>query len=273
MRFIVKNESPRLGAERRRLLTALMLVTLILAACASNCSPRNSNNSSNTNTPHGSGSEHLEGMVSDSEGNPLSGLSVGIQNGPKAQTDAKGVFVLNGVKAGDQVLVIQPRSGHSQMTLNLNVKEGPNPKTNVIYNVDTSRLGLLAITAPVDGAILDVRKSGNEHRATVYGRCDGLADALGTFDVWVLVRSTTDLRYWVQRPPALVDASANTWRAGILLGSPEHPPLNGESWDIIAVAARADSDMGRIINTPGLNLLPTRITSNVVTVKIKIITQ
>jgi len=271
MNFMVKDKRPILRTGKRSLITALLFTTVaMMLACTTSCSSRDANSKSNANSPPKTGTGRLEGTVTDNTGNPIADLSVSIRNGPKAITDAKGIFVLNGVESGDQLIIVEPRSGHGQLTLNINIKRDQNPKTNIIYNADTSRLGLLSITSPVDDSLLEVRRNGNEHRATVHGRCDGLAQVLEGFDVWVLVKSERDPRYWIQRPSALIDPNSNTWRAGVLLGSPEHPPMTDESWDLIAVAAKADSDMGRILNTPNLNLLPNHITSNVVTVRLRI---
>jgi len=207
----------------------------------------------------------LEGLLTDRAGNPISDISVSIRNGPETVTDMAGGFVLSNVPAGNQLIVVKPPSGEGQLTQNISIEANQTTKTSVIYNSATSRLGLLSITAPVDGGVLEVRPDGTVHRATIYGRSDGLAQVFGEFDVWVLISSERDESFWVQRPPALVDPNSNTWRANVLLGSEEHPPSDGDFWDIVAVAADADSDINRIISTPKLSELPPHIRSNVVT--------
>ena len=212
----------------------------------------------------------LEGIFTDRSGSPISNISVSIRNGSQTITDISGKFILENVPAGNQILVVKPPSGRGEVTQNVWVEANQTTVANIVYDVDASMLGLLSITAPVDGGILEVRKDGIEHRATIYGRSDGLAQVLGDFDIWVLISSERDGLFWVQNPPALVDPNANTWRANILLGSEEHPPEDGELWDIVAIAAESDSEIGRILNTPKLSLLPPHISSNVVTVASKI---
>ena len=48
------------------------------------------------------------------------------------------------------------------------------------------------------------------------------------------------------------------------MGEPSKPPQNGERWLIVAVAAPHDSEIGKILNTPKMSLLPQHISSNVV---------
>jgi hypothetical protein len=90
------------------------------------------------------------------------------------------------------------------------------------------------------------------------------------YDIWLLVSSERDGKFWVQFPAAVIDPHNNTWRANIVLGDAKHPPLNGEIWTIIAMAADPDSGFDRIISTPKLSLMPPHITSNVISVQSKI---
>jgi hypothetical protein len=130
---------------------------------------------------------------------------------------------------------------------------------------------LFLITAPVDGAILDVKHVGQQFFAQVYGRCDGLDEIFGPrFDAWVLIRSQLDQRLWVQHPAALVELTSGTWKANIQIGNAETPPKNGERWDIIAVAAPASSDMKRVLNVMSLSDLPEHVRANFITVESRI---
>jgi len=217
------------------------------------------------------GGGRLEGALTDRSENPISGMRVGIRSGPQTQTDAQGNFVLNGAPTGDQMIIVESANANTgQLAQNIHIATGQTTKTKIIYDAQTSQLGLLAITAPVDSGELEVRRDGNEHRATMYGRCDGLPQILGGFDIWVLIKSERDQRLWVQHPPAIIDTSARSWRANVMLGDPQHPPRNGERWDIVAVAAVSNSDIRRIANTPSLSQLPPHISSNVVTTITKI---
>ena len=212
---------------------------------------------------------YLEGIVTDRDGNPISNLSINISNGPATVTDSEGRFFLNNVLEGDQIIIVKSPSGSGQDTLNFSVIANQTNKVNIVYDPITSRLGLLSIISPVDGGELEVRQEiedGNViSRATVYGRSDGLGQIfLNGFDIWILISSERDNQFWVQFPPAIIDTQNNTWKANILLGSPERPPVNGEIWTIVAVAAEPDSGFNWIISTPKLSLLPSHITSNIV---------
>jgi len=217
----------------------------------------------------------LEGILTDREGNPISDMSVSISNGPATKTDIEGKFILNNVTEGDQIIVVKPPSGEGQFTLNFPVVADQINNVNIVYDTTTSRLGLLSIVAPIDGGDLEISQDNVDnngtpiivHRATIYGRCDGLGQIfVNGFDVWVLVSSWRDGKYWVQFPAATVDPHNNTWRANIVLGDAQHPPVNGEMWTIIAVATAPDSGFDRIDATPKLSLLPPHVTSNVITV-------
>jgi hypothetical protein len=132
-------------------------------------------------------------------------------------------------------------------------------------------LGILSITNPVNEGALEVRTDGKTHWALINGRCDGLNQILRSFDVWVLLRSEMDSKLWVQQPAALVDYNSNTWSAKIVFGDKLHVPVNESRWTIVAVAATPDSNIGSILNTPRLSLLPPHVSSNVVMIEIKIV--
>lgn len=218
------------------------------------------------------GTGRLKGVLTDRAGNPLTGLRVSIKNGPQTLSDAQGQFVLNGAPTGDQILVVEnPHINTGPLTQALALLEGQTTQTKIVYDAANAQLGLLAITAPLDTGELEIRRDGKEHRATVYGRCDGLGQMLGRFDVWVLLRSERDSRLWVQHPSAIIDAAAGTWRANVRLGDPAHPPRDGERWDLVAVAAEASSAIRQIANTPQLTLPPPHLSSNVVTATAKIV--
>ena len=222
--------------------------------------------------PPGPGTGRLEGRLTDRWGRPISSLLVGVRSGPETFTDARGVFVLPGVRAGDQLLVVRsPSERGREWTQHLLVASNGNTQVNIAYDPASSRLGLLTLTAPVDGAILEVKHIGQQYLAEAYGRCDGLNEIFESkFDVWVLIRSQLDQRLWVQHPSALVDLTSGTWKANIQMGSAETPPQNGERWDIIAVAAPADSQIKRILNAPSLSDLPEHIRANFITVETKL---
>ena len=208
----------------------------------------------------------VEGVLTDKGGKALSGLTVSVEGGPESVTGTDGRFVLTEVAAGDRSLIVKSRSGVSELRHNIVVSAQGSNSATIVYDVKSSRLGLLSIVSPVDDGIVELREDGKVFRAEVFGRCDGLPQILDRFDIWVLIRSERDTRFWVQHPPAVVDPQANSWRADVLLGSPEIPPSTGERWHIVAAAAEADSEMRRIVNTPSLSLLPKCVQSNVVTV-------
>jgi len=216
------------------------------------------------------GEGRLSGMLTDRTGNPIGDMTVSIRNGPQTKTDSEGKFVLNHTPTGDQWVEVQASAG-GRLTQNISLEPKKTTTVNFVYDASTSRLGLLSIVAPVDGGLLELTKDGQEHRAVIYGRCDGLSQILGNFDVWVLISSQRDSRFWVQHPPAVIDPSTNTWRARALFGSVEYPPKNGEHWDIVAVSAGSESEIKRVLNTPMLSMLPPHITSNVVTAETRII--
>jgi hypothetical protein len=210
--------------------------------------------------------------LTDRRGRTISGMAVSVRNGPETVTDARGVFVLPGVLAGAQLLVVRSASERGrEWTQHIDVVPNSTTKVNIAYNPISSRLGLFLITAPVDGAILEVKHVGQQFLAEVYGRCDGLDDILDPqFDAWVLIRSQLDQRLWVQHPPALVDLTSGSWKANIQIGNAETPPTNGERWDMIAVAAPASSDIRRILNVTSLSDLPEHIRANSLTFETKI---
>jgi hypothetical protein len=210
----------------------------------------------------------LEGTLTDRSGNPISNISVGIRNGPKSTTDMNGRFVLPNIPSGDQMIVVMPPSGGGELTRNIVVEEHATTKANIIYASDNSQLALLSITAPVDDGEILINEDDNQYIGMIHGRCDGLAQMFQKpYDIWILIRSIRDGNLWVQRPPALVNSSANTWHGRALFGSPQKPPKNGDQWAIVAVAAPNDSEIRRILNTPSLSLLPPHIGSNVAIVR------
>lgn len=225
----------------------------------------------NTSLTPAPGTGRLLGILTDRAGNPLIGLRISIRNGPQTLTDAQGQFTLSGTPTGDQVIIVEnPHINTSSLTQAIALAAGQTTQTKIVYDVATAQLGLLAVTAPLDNGDLEIRRDRKVHRATVFGRCDGLGQMLGRFDIWVLIRSERDSKLWVQHPPAIIDTAARTWHANVSLGDPAHPPREGERWDLVAVAADASSDLGHIANTPKLTLLPPHISSNVVTVIAKI---
>jgi hypothetical protein len=212
----------------------------------------------------------LVGMLTDRAGTPIGNMTVSVRNGPQTKTDSEGKFVLNNTPTGDQWVEVQASTG-GRLNQNVSIEPKKTTSVNFVYDASTSRLGLLSIVAPVDGGLLELMKDGQEHRAVIYGRCDGLSQILGSFDVWLLISSQRDSRFWVQHPPAVIDPSTNTWRARAQFGSVGHPPRDGEHWDIVAVSAGSESEIKRVLNTPMLSVLPPHISSNVVTVETRII--
>lgn len=222
--------------------------------------------------PPGAGPGRLSGSLTDRADRPLSQMIVGLQNGPEARTDEEGRFVLNGIPVGDQTVVVRsPSANTGLLTRHLSIAAEGTTEANIIYDPQTSQLALLSVGAPVDGGQLVVEKEGREHRAAIHGHYDGLAQILGGFDIWVLIRSERDHLLWVQRPAAIADTHSHTWKAYITLGDAGHPPREGEEWDIVAVAAESTSSLGRVASTPSLSLLPPHISSNVVTAVVKIV--
>lgn len=220
-------------------------------------------NENNTNPPSVSNTGRLEGTLTDRDRNPIKNITVSIPTGPKTRTDMQGVFILNDVPVGDQVIVIEPPSGKGQLAQNIKVEKGMTTKINIVYDPRTTVIGLLSITSPPDDSRIEVRRS--DVRVKIYGHCDGLAQVFNNnFEVWILVRSDKDGRYWVQHPSALVDLIQNTWRASAYLGDAQHPPSDGDRWDLMAVAANSGSEIRRITNVMSLDDLPPHIRSNVV---------
>ena len=217
-------------------------------------------------SPPSSAAGRLEGWVKDRAGNSISDLLVSVRHGPETKTDRQGHFVLNNLSAGDQDLVIAPPSQRGQVAQHITIQANLPNQVTIVYDAQSSRLGLLSTVAPVDGSLVEVGPR-SEYRFPVRGRCDGLGEILDRFEVWVLVRSELDERFWVQRPPAVVDPSSSTWVADVRLGDSKTPPSNGERWYLVVVAAAPDSGMGTIVNTPLLSALPAHIRGNVVTLE------
>lgn len=213
------------------------------------------------------GTARLEGVVIDRSGNALGGLSVGVKGGPKTNADTVGRFVLNNLPAGDQLIVVKSADGRGgEVTSNIRLEEGKLNRANILYDPGTSRLGLLSITAPVDGVPLDVPLMNNRRIVTVYGRCDGLGYVLGNnFQVWVLVKPPGDQLYFVQHPEAIIDAGANSWQADIYLGDETNPPADGSRWTLVALGVRPEADLKRLSAIRSPDDVPERINSNLVT--------
>jgi hypothetical protein len=202
----------------------------------------------------------------DRSGRVLSDVSISILNGPETAVDTQGKFVLNNVPVGDQVVILKSSRGvGGEVRQVVQLESGKTTQTNIIYDSATSRLGLLSITAPVDGSTVNVPVGNNGGLMTLFGRCDGLAQILGSFDVWVLVKPQGNEPFFVQHPAAVVDPSANAWRSDITLGDAANNPKDGSQWTIVVVATKSGSDIDHIGSTPNLNLLPEHTTSNVVT--------
>jgi hypothetical protein len=218
------------------------------------------------------GTGRLSGSLTDRADKPVSQMIVGLQNGPEARTDEEGRFVLNGIPAGDQTVVVRSQSVNAgRLTRNIDIAEEGTTEVNIIYDQLTSQLALLSVGAPVDGGQLVVQKDGTEHHATVHGHFDGLGQIIGSFDIWVLIQSERDHHLWVQRQPAIPDNHAHTWKAYVTLGDATHPPHDGEKWDIVAVAADSTSNIRNLTDTPSLSHLPPHISSNLVTAVVKIV--
>jgi hypothetical protein len=208
----------------------------------------------------------LEGTVMDRSGKVLTDLSVGVRNGPETPVDSQGKFVLNNVPADDQLIVVKSSRGvGGEVSQAVRLETGKTTRTNIVYDVALSKLGLLSITVPVDGNALDVPLGKNGGLLTVYGRCDGLAQIFDSYDVWILVKPQGYAPFFVQHPAAVIDPSINTWRADIALGDAMNLPKDGDQWTLVAVAARSDSGISHFASTPNLNQMPQHITSNVVT--------
>jgi hypothetical protein len=116
----------------------------------------------------------LEGSVMDRSGKILTDISVGVRNGPETEVDSQGKFVLNNIPAGDQLIVIRSsRSVGGEVSQGLRLETGKTTRTNIVYDVALSKLGLLSIMMPVDGSTLDGPLGKNGGFVTVYGRSEG----------------------------------------------------------------------------------------------------
>jgi TIR domain/Carboxypeptidase regulatory-like domain len=222
-----------------------------------------SNSSSDANRLSATGG--LVGSVSDLSGRPIPDTTVSIVNGPQARTDANGHFVLEDVPPGIHLIELSSPSS-KRAVQSVSVESNETSSVSLIYDPPTSRIGLLSITDPVNGAKLKVDRVGSQIQGVVYGRCDGVAEVFGPFAVWVLIHPEDDSGFWVQQPQAVIDPESNTWQVNVAFGDTQHPWSNGRRWHIVAIAAPSKSHIEQILTTPTSKLLPPHVTSNVVTI-------
>ena len=211
----------------------------------------------------------LVGFLKDRAGNPIPEINVGILNGPHLDTDKDGKFVLKDAPSGDQLIEVQAKAG-GKVTQDVAVEPGQTTSVSIVYDAEAGRLGLLSIVAPVNDSLVELKSDAGKYSSVVYGRCFGLTQILGSYDIWLLVHSEHDARFWVQQPAAIVDLGKNSWIARPQFGDTKTPPRDGEDWDLVAVAGSKDSGIGQIVNTSKLTELPDHIRSNVVTIQTKV---
>ena len=206
----------------------------------------------NSNSRYGTG--EIEGSVTDLAGRPLANITVRIQNGPETRTDENGLFVLSGVPPGIQL--IETESSSNQIgTQTLSIPSTRKASVSLIYDAKTSRLGLVSITDPADGTMLKAARVGDEFRYVISGRCDGLKEMLGKFDVWVLIRQGDDSRLLLQRPAAITNPDSNAWQATVVFGKIAKSSPSGRRFEIFAIAVRSDSDLQHLLARPDSNVL------------------
>jgi hypothetical protein len=220
-------------------------------------------------TPSNSYEGRLSGVVADLSGHPIADMTVSIQNGPTAVTDARGKYVLSGVPTGDQEVVLRSPSGNGSWQQNIMI--GADGVANLTFDPHKAKLGLLSIVTPIDDTRVQVHKDRGQFLATVSGRCDGLFGIFDRPDIRVLIKSEADEYFWMQHPGAIIDPTNNTWSATAKIGDTAHPPRDGEHFYVIAVSADESANLRRIESTPDLNLLHQQhLSSNVVSVKVEI---
>jgi hypothetical protein len=272
----LRSESVRSYSKRsntKPLLVALISATTIIAVGMIGLYSRSTlydrsaatvstNSNSNTNLPFETG--RVEGSVRDLAGRPVADTTVTILNGAEARTNEDGYFVLKDVPAGVQLIELSSRSSKTA-TQSVRIEPHQTTPLSMIYDSATSKIGLLSITEPVNSAVLKVDRAESQFQGVVSGQCDGLKEILGRFEVWVLIRPEDGARSRLHLA-AVIDLNSNTWQATIPFGDAEHPWSNGRFWQIVAIAARSESDIKRILTMPTVNPLPVHIVSEVVTV-------
>jgi hypothetical protein len=220
------------------------------------------------------GSGRLAGRLLDISGRPLGGVLVAVFNGPGAQTDGDGHFLLEEVPTGFRQVAIEAPSGAVLKTPKVYINAGrPATGFNIIYAMGKPELGIFSMTEPDDGEEVFVSEGGV--LIQVSGDLSGLFEILDEFEVSVLARSVTSGESWVRLtaadkkwPPA--DESGiglhEDWGTFVWLGGAGATPV-GE-WEFIAVAARKDSGIAGLSRARTLDELPPHISSNIVRVKI-----
>ena len=232
------------------------------------------------NSPHDAGGVILKGTVITKSGSGIPGIAVSIGKDTSDTSDENGEFTLRRVPTGDQTLEIRPKSGRGAQQRKIMVDKNP-PSIKLIYDIRSSSLGLLSITYPANEGGWSISKWRErdsrgklveQYRANVTGTCEGLREQYYSLGIWVAIKSNRDSFWWVQRQATFSPVS-NGWTADVLLGDPEHPPVSGERWDIVAVAAEYDSGISKFqtINAqlPNLNSLPPHVESNLVSVTVQ----
>lgn len=65
----------------------------------------------------------LEGILTDRSGAAIPNLRISIKNGPQTKTDAQGIFILENVPTGHQLILVQATMG-GEFSQNIYVEEG-----------------------------------------------------------------------------------------------------------------------------------------------------
>jgi hypothetical protein len=228
-------------------------------------------------TPTLSPSGRLEGVLTDRNSTPLTDVSIriGVPNdntdANTARTDNQGRFILPNAPSGEQTLLVSISKTETVNQL-VRIEQQQTTRVNLIYDSSSSslRIALFSVSSPIDNGALDVQKNGDEHLAIIQGRCDGISQIFGQFDVWLVIHPVRDRNYWVQHPQAAVDITTCTWQARAQLGDAKNPPHNGQQWSIMVFVLPPDSEIKTIASTTDLNLLPRPMTSIVVNATIQI---
>jgi hypothetical protein len=230
-----------------------------------------------TLTPTLSPRGRLEGVLTDRNGAPLTDVSIRISlpndstGANTVPTDNQGHFILPNAPSGEQTLLVSISKTETVNQL-VRIEQQQTTRVNLIYDSSSSslRIALFSVSSPIDNGVLDVQKNGDEHLAIIKGRCDGISQIFGSFDVWLVIHPVRDPTYWVQHPKAAVDITTCTWQARAQLGDAKNPPHNGEQWSIMVFVLPPDSEIKTIASTTDLNLLPRPMTSIVVNATIQI---